>query len=73
MPVPMASAQAYDATYLLAHAVLSLQGDKLTGPHVKDALENPKRAYYGVVTTYDTPFGKDDRDARRRICSCSVW
>ncbi|WP_444814706.1 ABC transporter substrate-binding protein [Variovorax flavidus] len=60
--VPMAAAQAYDATYLLAHAVLSLPGDKLDGPHIKQALEQPKRAYYGVVTTYDKPF-RDDREA----------
>ncbi|MEJ7685818.1 MAG: ABC transporter substrate-binding protein [Variovorax sp.] len=63
IPVPMAAAQAYDATYLLAHAVLSLKGDKLTGPDIKNALEQPKRPYYGVVTTYDRPFSKDDKDA----------
>ncbi|WP_444813453.1 ABC transporter substrate-binding protein [Variovorax gracilis] len=62
IPVPMAAAQAYDATYLLAHAVLSLPGDKLDGQHIKQALEQPKRAYYGVVTTYDNSF-RDDREA----------
>jgi len=63
IPVPMAAAQAYDATYLLAHAVLSLQAERLDGPGIKQALENPKRAYYGVVTTYDRPFGGGDREA----------
>ncbi|SEB13639.1 amino acid/amide ABC transporter substrate-binding protein, HAAT family [Variovorax sp. YR216] len=48
IPVPMAAAQAYDATYLLAHAVLSLRSEQLNGPGIKQALENPKRAYYGV-------------------------
>ncbi|MDM0047801.1 ABC transporter substrate-binding protein [Variovorax sp. J22R115] len=62
IPVPMAAAQAYDATYLLAHAVLSLPSDKLSGPHIKQALEQPKRAYYGVVTTYEKPF-RNDREA----------
>ncbi|MGJ7511511.1 ABC transporter substrate-binding protein [Variovorax sp. GT1P44] len=59
IPVPMAAAQAYDATYLLAHAVMSLPSDKLSGVHIKDALEHPKRTYYGVVTTYDRPFSND--------------
>lgn len=63
IPVPMAAAQAYDATYLLAHAVLSLPGGRLDGPSIKSALENPKRAYYGVVTTYDRPFSSDDKEA----------
>lgn len=63
IPVPMAAAQAYDAAYLLAHAVLNLQRDKLTGPNIRAALEHPKRPYYGVVTTYDKPFGSDDKDA----------
>jgi branched-chain amino acid transport system substrate-binding protein len=35
IPVPMAAAQAYDATYLLAHAVLSLPADRLDGPGIK--------------------------------------
>ena len=63
IPVPMAAAQAYDATYLLAHAVLSLPADRLDGPGIKAALEAPKRPYYGVVTTYDKPFGSEDKEA----------
>lgn len=63
IPVPMAASQAYDATYLLAHAVLSLKGDQLTGPNIKAALEQPRRPYYGVVTTYARPFSEDDKDA----------
>ncbi|MDM0020576.1 ABC transporter substrate-binding protein [Variovorax saccharolyticus] len=63
IPVPMAAAQAYDATYLLAHAVLSLPGDRLDGPGIKAALEQPKRPYYGVVTTYDKPFSSEDKEA----------
>ncbi|HSS40786.1 MAG TPA: ABC transporter substrate-binding protein, partial [Polyangia bacterium] len=63
IPVPMAAAQAYDAPYLLAHAVLSLPDDRLDGPGIKAALEAPKRPYYGVVTTYDKPFGSQDKEA----------
>lgn len=59
IPVPMAAAQAYDATYLLAQALLSIPGGKLEGPAIKAALEQPKRTYYGVVTSYEKPFATD--------------
>ena len=59
IPVPMAAAQAYDATYLLAQALLSIPGGKLDGPAIKAALEQPKRTHYGVVTSYDKPFATD--------------
>lgn len=63
MTVPMASAQGYDATYLLAYALFSLRSGQFAGPAVKTALENLPRTYYGVVATYDKPFGRDDKDA----------
>ncbi|MDA7418838.1 ABC transporter substrate-binding protein [Xenophilus arseniciresistens] len=63
IPVPMAAAQAYDATYLLAHAILSLPVEKVSGPQIKLALEQSKRPYYGVVTTYDNAFSASDKDA----------
>jgi len=64
IPVPMAAAQAYDSTYLLAHAMFNVpSGKQLEGPLIKAALEQPKRAYYGVVTTYDRAFSESDKDA----------
>ncbi|QOF78610.1 ABC transporter substrate-binding protein [Variovorax sp. 38R] len=63
IPVPMAAAQAYDATYLLAHAMFNVPTGKLEGPFIKASLEQPKRPYYGVVTTYDKSFSENDKDA----------
>jgi branched-chain amino acid transport system substrate-binding protein len=63
MSVPMAAAQSYDATYLLAYALFSLRNGRFEGPALKAALENLPRTYYGVVATYDKPFGPDDKDA----------
>lgn len=64
LKVPMAAAQAYDSVYLL---VLSMQGMKsntaLTGMTIKAALESMPRVYYGVVSTYERPFGENDKDA----------
>ena len=61
--VPMAAAQAYDSTYLLTYALLGIRDGKFGGPAVKTALENIPRVYYGVVATYEKPFGADDKDA----------
>lgn len=61
--VPMAAAQAYDATYLLTYALLGIHDGKLSGPVVKHSLENIQRVYYGVVATYDKPFSAADKDA----------
>lgn len=61
--VPMAAAQAYDTVYLLSYALLSIRNGDLNGPAVKLALENIKRVYYGVVTTHEQPFSRDDKDA----------
>lgn len=63
MSVPMAAAQGYDATYLLAYALFSLRNGRFEGPAIKAALENLPRTYYGVVATYDKPFGPEDKDA----------
>ncbi len=63
IPVPMAAAQAYDATYLLLYAMFGVPGGNVNGPALKTALENINRTYYGVVATYDKPFTKDDKDA----------
>ncbi len=63
MEVPMAGAQAYDATYLLAKAIFNVKGGKLTGPSIKNNLENLSRVHYGVVATYDKPFSATNKDA----------
>lgn len=65
MAVPMAAAQAYDTTYLLMYALFDVRGGQsgLTGPALKASLEDIKRVYYGVVSTYDKPFTVDDKEA----------
>lgn len=61
--VPMAAAQAYDSTYLLMYALLSIRSGELSGPAVKAALEDLPRVYYGVTATHERPFSKNDKDA----------
>ena len=41
----------------------AIRDGKLDGPAVKNALENIKRVYYGVVTTHEQPFSREDKDA----------
>lgn len=61
--VPMAPAQAYDATYILMYSLFNIRDGKLTGPAIKNALENKSRIYYGVLATYEQPFTLNDKDA----------
>lgn len=61
--VPMAAAQAYDATYILMYSLFGVRDGYTTGPAIKAALENIPRVYYGVVATYDKPFSINDKDA----------
>jgi branched-chain amino acid transport system substrate-binding protein len=63
IPVPMAAAQAYDATYILLYALFALRDGDIDGPRLKAALEQLPRTYYGVVATYDRPFSPEDKDA----------
>jgi branched-chain amino acid transport system substrate-binding protein len=63
IPVPMAAAQAYDATYLLLYSLFGVRDGNFSGPSVKAALENIQRVYYGVVATYEKPFSVEDKDA----------
>ena len=63
MAVPMAAAQAYDTTYLLAFSLFSIRDGNVPGPQLKAALENISRVYYGVVATYERPFSLNDKDA----------
>lgn len=61
--VPMAAAQAYDTVYLMTYALFGIRDGDLSGPSVKQALENMTRTYYGVAATHERPFSKDDKDA----------
>jgi branched-chain amino acid transport system substrate-binding protein len=63
IPVPMAAAQAYDATYILLYSLFGIKNGNLSGPAVKTALETKARTYYGVVATYERPFSPTDKDA----------
>ncbi len=61
--VPMAAAQAYDATYILMYSLFGIRDGNANGPALKNALENMARTYYGVVATYEKPFTLNDKDA----------
>jgi branched-chain amino acid transport system substrate-binding protein len=61
--VPMAAAQAYDATYILMYSLFGVRDGLVNGPTLKQALENMQRTYYGVVATYEKPFTLNDKDA----------
>ena len=61
--VPMASAQGYDATYLLMYALFGIRDGRLSGPAIKAQLEDLRKVYYGVVATYDKPFDAVSKDA----------
>lgn len=63
MAVPMAAANAYDATYLLMYSFFGIRNGRLTGPDIKESLEGKLKTYYGVVSTYDRPFSLTDKDA----------
>lgn len=65
----MSASQTYDAMHLLLRAIFFSKGD-LSGPALKNALENLPQPYRGVVTTYDQPFSAKDHDA---ISSNMLW
>ena len=64
--VPMAAANAYDATYLLMYALLGIRDGNANGKAIKEALEGKMKTYYGVVSTYEKPFSVQDKDAITR-------
>ncbi len=64
--VPMAAANAYDATYLLMYSFLGIRDGNLNGRAIKESLEGKMKTYYGVVSTYDKPFSVQDKDAITR-------
>lgn len=63
IPVPMSAAQAYDTMYLLIYSLFNIRDGNVTGPALKNALENMSRVYYGVVATYERSFTPGDKDA----------
>jgi branched-chain amino acid transport system substrate-binding protein len=61
IPAPMAAAQAYDATFLLAAAIR--QAGTTERAALRDALANLRQPYFGVIATYERPFTPSDHDA----------
>ena len=61
IPSPMSAAQGYDGMHLLYLALR--QANSTDGTKIKDALENLKSRYQGVITSYNKPFSKEDHDA----------
>jgi branched-chain amino acid transport system substrate-binding protein len=69
----MAAAQSYDAVHLMLRALFQSKGDA-SGPALKEALENLREPYRGVVTTFDRPFSREDHDAfSDRMIWLGVW
>jgi branched-chain amino acid transport system substrate-binding protein len=66
LAVPMAAANAYDASYLLMYSFLGIRDGNLSGKAIKESLEGKMRTYYGVVSTYEKPFSVQDKDAITR-------
>jgi branched-chain amino acid transport system substrate-binding protein len=58
---PMSAAQGYDGMHLLYRAIR--QANSGDGSKIREALENLKSRYQGVITSYAKPFSKDDHDA----------
>lgn len=61
IPSPMSAAQGYDGMHLLYLALR--QANSTDGTKIKEALENLKSRYQGVITSYHKPFSKEDHDA----------
>jgi branched-chain amino acid transport system substrate-binding protein len=58
---PVGTANAYDAMQLLAMAIT--QAGSTDGDKVREALEDLKGKYEGLIKTYDHPFSKTEHDA----------
>lgn len=61
IPSPMSAAQGYDGMHLMYLALR--QANSIDGTKIKEALENLKSRYQGVITSYHKPFSKEDHDA----------
>jgi branched-chain amino acid transport system substrate-binding protein len=58
---PVGTANAYDAMHLVAQAIG--QAGSTDGDKVREALENLKAPYQGLIKTYTKPFSAEDHDA----------
>ncbi|GAB3538705.1 ABC transporter substrate-binding protein [Noviherbaspirillum agri] len=58
---PMSAAQGYDGMHLLYLALRQANSDD--GPRIREAFENLKSRYQGVITSYHRPFSREDHDA----------
>ena len=58
---PVGTANAYDGMHLVALAIQ--QAGSTDGAAVRDALENLKVEYKGLIKTYKKPFSPDQHDA----------
>ena len=58
---PVGTANAYDAMHLLGLAIA--QAGSTDGDKVREALEDLKTKYEGLIKTYDKPFSKSEHDA----------
>jgi branched-chain amino acid transport system substrate-binding protein len=58
---PVGTANAYDGMHLVALAIQ--QAGSTEGAKVRDALENLKTEYHGLIKTYKPPFTPDQHDA----------
>jgi branched-chain amino acid transport system substrate-binding protein len=58
---PVGTANAYDAMHLMALAIA--QAGSTDGDKVRDALEDLKGKYEGLIKTYERPFSKTEHDA----------
>jgi branched-chain amino acid transport system substrate-binding protein len=58
---PVGTANAYDAMHLMALAIA--QAGSTDGDKVREALEDLKSKYEGLIKTYDRPFSKTEHDA----------
>lgn len=61
IPSPMSAAQGYDGMHLLHLALRQANSDD--GTKIREALENLKSRYQGVITSYHRPFSREDHDA----------
>ena len=58
---PVGTANAYDGLHLTAQAIE--QAGSTDGPKLRDALEDLKTEYRGLIKTYKRPFSPDQHDA----------
>ena len=61
IPCVMCAAQAYDSMFILLNAMF--QAKDITGPAIKEALENLEQRVTGVVGIYNKPYTKEDHEA----------